>query len=172
MINKSGTDLFVLIVFLFLVSINLTGCLPVKKPVATTPILTSKTSVTETLTSVLSPTPTSKPNVTETFTPVPLPIPVFPGAEGFGAMTIGGRGGKVIEVTNLNDSGPGSLRAAISARERRIVVFRVAGTIELESSLVITNPYITIAGQTAPGEGITLRGVSSAVEALLSNRDP
>lgn len=167
MINKSGTGLFALIVFLFFVSINLTGCLPVKKTVATTPILTSKTSVTETLTSVLSPTPTSKPNVTETFTPVPLPIPIFPGAEGFGAMTIGGRGGRVIEVTNLNDSGPGSLRAAISARERRIVVFRVSGTIELESNLVVTNPYITIAGQTAPGEGITLRGVSSAVEALL-----
>jgi hypothetical protein len=63
----------------------------------------------------------------------------------------------VIEVTNLNDSGPGSLRAAIEANGARIVIFRIGGTIELRSELSITNPYITIAGQTAPGGGITLR---------------
>jgi pectate lyase len=82
-------------------------------------------------------------------------------------MTTGGRGGQVIEVTNLNDSGPGSLRAAVEADGPRMVVFRVAGTISLESSLVVDHPYMNIAGQTAPGEGITLRPVGSAVDALL-----
>jgi pectate lyase len=81
----------------------------------------------------------------------------FPGAEGFGAVSVGGRFGKVIEVTNLNDDGPGSLRAAIENSGPRIVVFRAAGTIELKSSLEIADPYITIAGQTAPGGGITLK---------------
>jgi len=86
-----------------------------------------------------------------------LSIPAFPGAEGFGATTIGGRGGRVIEVTNLNDSGPGSLRAALVASGPRIVVFTIGGTIELDSSIEIINPYLTIAGQTVPGDGITLR---------------
>jgi len=81
----------------------------------------------------------------------------FPGAEGFGAYSRGGRGGEVMVVTNLNDAGEGSLRAAVDAEGPRTVVFDVAGTIELESELDIENPYITIAGQSAPGEGITLR---------------
>jgi hypothetical protein len=82
----------------------------------------------------------------------------FPGAEGYGRFARGGRGGRVIEVTTLDDSGPGSLRAAVAAGCPRTVVFRVGGTIQLNSKLVIRNPYITIAGQTAPGDGIAVRG--------------
>src|SRR5699024_11318943 len=78
-------------------------------------------------------------------------------AEGFGKEVTGGRGGKVRKVTNLNDAGPGSLRAAVEAKDARIVVFDTSGTIKLESNLNIRNPNITIAGQTAPGDGITIR---------------
>lgn len=82
----------------------------------------------------------------------------FPEAEGDGAGAIGGRGGKIIEVTNLNDTGPGSLRAACEEKGPRIVIFRVAGIITIKNPIEITSPFITIAGQTAPAGGITIKG--------------
>jgi len=89
--------------------------------------------------------------------PAASDLPAFPGAQGFGANTPGGRGGRVLFVTNLEDSGPGSLREACGADGPRIVIFRVSGTIALKSNLTVTRPYLTVAGQTAPGDGICLR---------------
>ena len=91
----------------------------------------------------------------------------FPGAEGFGAYTPGGRGGKVYVVTTLEDDPesprPGSFRAAVMASEPRFVVFAVAGTIHLKKKLHIDSPFLTIAGQTAPGGGICIADEETAV---------
>ncbi|MEI6948424.1 polysaccharide lyase [Paraflavisolibacter sp. H34] len=87
-------------------------------------------------------------------------IPAFPGAEGGGAYSFGGRGGKVFVVTSLEDSGPGTLREACEQGGARIVVFNVAGIIRLKSPIDIRAPYITIAGQTAPGDGVCVAGES------------
>ena len=94
----------------------------------------------------------------------PGPI-AFPGAEGAGRMAIGGRGGRVLRVTRLDDAGPGSLRAAVEADGPRTVVFDIAGTIRLASPLTIRRGRITVAGQTAPGGGITLRDYPLVVAA-------
>jgi hypothetical protein len=104
-----------------------------------------------------------KPFVPWAAKPSDLPqakIPAFPGAEGGGAYTPGGRGGKVFVVTSLADRGPGTLREACEQGGARIIVFNVAGIIQLKSPVIIRAPYITIAGQTAPGDGICVAGES------------
>ena len=104
-----------------------------------------------------------KPYIPWAAKPEDLPqagIPAFPGAEGGGKFSWGGRGGKVIAVTNLNDSGPGSLREACEQGGARIVVFNVAGIIRLKTPIIVRAPYITLAGQTAPGDGICIAGES------------
>lgn len=104
-----------------------------------------------------------KPYIPWAARPTDLPqadIPAFPGAEGGGAYSFGGRGGKVYVVTSLADSGPGSFREACEKGGARIIVFNVAGIIRLKTPVVIRAPYITIAGQTAPGDGVCIAGES------------
>lgn len=85
-------------------------------------------------------------------------IPAFPGAQGGGMYSFGGRGGRVFVVTNLNDSGPGSFREALEAGGPRFVVFNVAGIIKLKARIVVRAPYLTIDGSHAPGDGICIAG--------------
>jgi pectate lyase len=111
---------------------------------------------------MMTPETPKNPTTPRQFVPQ-VGLPVFPGAEGFGTRTIAGRGGKVIEVTSLADNGPGTLRAAINDTSARIIVFRVAGTIELKSELQINHPFVTVAGQTAPGGGICIKNAGIAI---------
>ncbi len=91
-------------------------------------------------------------------------LPVIPDAVGFGIDTPAGRGGKIIRVTNLNASGSGSLQACVNASGPRICVFEVSGVIQLKSDLKVTEPYLTIAGQTAPDPGIVLIGAALKIQ--------
>lgn len=90
-------------------------------------------------------------------------LPIFPEAEGFGVTTPAGRGGKIIRVTTLSDNGKGSLREALEAEGPRVIVFEVAGIINLNKHLYTRNPFVTIAGQTAPSPGITITNASLAI---------
>jgi hypothetical protein len=102
-----------------------------------------------------------KPYIPWASRPTDLPqadIPAFSGAEGGGKYSFGGRGGKVYVVTNLNDDGSGSFRWACEQGGARIIVFNVAGIIRLKTPVIIRAPYITIEGQTAPGDGVCIAG--------------
>jgi hypothetical protein len=96
---------------------------------------------------------------------LPAAEPAFPGAQGFGAVTQGGRGGKIVRVTTLAAKGPGSLHEALRAKGPRIIVFEVGGVIDLAGErLTVKQPFVTVAGQTAPSPGITLIKGTFSVE--------
>jgi pectate lyase len=92
-------------------------------------------------------------------------LPVIPGGAGFGIETPAGRGGAVYRVTNLNETGTGSLKACIDATGPRVCVFEISGSIKLSADLAVRNDYLTIAGQTAPSPGIMLRGAALKIAA-------
>lgn len=108
-----------------------------------------------------------KPYIPDAAHPEDLPqasIPAFPGAQGGGMYSHGGRGGKVYVVTTLDDRGPGSFREALEAGGPRIVVFNVAGIIDLEEKIRVRAPYITIDGSSAPGDGVCIAGDTVELE--------
>lgn len=92
------------------------------------------------------------------------PIPAFPGAQGGGMYSFGGRGGKVFVIKNLGDRGPGTFREACEAGGPRIIVFNVAGVIKLQERIIIRAPYITIDGGSAPGDGVCIAGDTVELE--------
>jgi pectate lyase len=110
----------------------------------------------------LRPKPPKNPSTPRPLEPQ-IGLPVFPGAEGFGTRTVAGRGGRVFEVTSLADEGVGTLRSAINESCPRIIVFRVCGIIELKSELQVLHPFVTLAGQTAPGGGICIKGAGITI---------
>lgn len=104
-----------------------------------------------------------KPYIPWAARPTDLPqssLLAFPGAQGGGMYSFGGHGGKVLVVTSLDDSGPGTLRWACEQGGARIIVFNVAGIIHLHSPIIVRAPYVTIEGQSAPGDGICVAGES------------
>lgn len=108
-----------------------------------------------------------KPYLPAAAEPKDLPqasIPAFPGAEGGGMYSFGGRGGKIFVVTSLQDSGPGTLREALESGGPRIIVFNVAGIIRLKSRIRVRAPYVTLAGSTAPGDGVCVAGDTVELE--------
>lgn len=114
----------------------------------------------------VTPAPDEKPSLTEHPTPDRNTIPAFPGAYGAGRFTTGGAGGTVYTVTSLNDTGEkGTLRWALNQKGKRIIVFATGGIIDLKSKLDIKNGDVTIAGQTAPGDGICIKGHSVSIKA-------
>lgn len=113
-------------------------------------------AATGTPTTAISPTP----NI-----PSPGGLLAFPGAEGFGSRARGGRGGAVIRVTSLSDSGAGSLRACLEANGPRYCIFDVSGMISLSQNITISNPYVTLAGESAPSPGVTIQGGTISVKA-------
>ncbi|HET6380039.1 MAG TPA: hypothetical protein VFH63_03270, partial [candidate division Zixibacteria bacterium] len=140
---------------------------------AATPDPTVQPTPRPTVTPTLRPTPSEEPRETLAATPAPTaastPAPRQLTAAngpvvGYGRRTTGGAGGATIVVSNLNDSGPGSLRAALTAEGRRIVVFDVAGTISLNGEIMVKDPFVTVAGETAPGP-VTLKGGGIKVNA-------
>lgn len=139
--------------------------------VAPTPVPTTPPMPTAVPTIVPSPSPSvaptavpsPSPSVAPTAVPTAAPVPptafgAFPGAEGYGSQAVGGRGGRIIYVTTLADSGPGSLRSALEATGPRTVLFQVAGTITLNNDISITQPFVTVAGQSAVGQGVQIKG--------------